>query len=182
MLSFRLAFALSVAFICCAPAQAINLGSTPPTIIVRQQPVSPLSVIYVVFSGTLSDMVVAEQAVANFFKPTGVTVIGASSDVSDVAQLQSTDIATRVSTRLAAIGKPTSLFSIKISRVAGSEVTFSMTLSAVGTGEIAIGEVMVNTDSQFTISDSNALSRRISIRDATSRFLKDKRIREMFVR
>jgi hypothetical protein len=182
MRAIRLALVAALAAITCTAAQAAILGSTPPTVIVRHQPAAPLSAVYVIFAGSLSDMLIAEQAVAKLFETTGVTVIGASSDISDVSQLQSPEVTKRVAERLAAVGKPIAILQIKLAQVAGSEATFSMTLSGVGIGELAVGEVLIDTDKQLTISENVSQSRRIAIRDATRRFVADDRIRTMFVK
>ncbi|MEI6419575.1 MAG: hypothetical protein WCO82_10935 [Sphingomonadales bacterium] len=182
MRTLKLAIFSVLFAVICTGAQAGILGSTQPTIVVRHHPGAPLAAVYVIFAGSLSDMIVAEQAVTKLFEKTGVTVIGASSDISDVNQLQSHDVTKRVAERLAAFGKSIAILQIKVAKVEGSEATFSMTLSSVGIGEIAVGEVLIDKDKQLTIFENESQARRIAIRDATRRFVADDRIRAMFVR
>lgn len=178
---FKFAVSLAMTAILCAPVGGITLGSTPPTIIVRNKPTTPLTAIYVVYSGSLSEMVVAEQTIAKVFENSGVTVMAASSDISNISELQSNEAVTRIAARLAPVGKQVAVLQIKLANVAGSEMKFVMTLKAVEAGEIAAGEVQIDTEGQLSFSGSEAQSLRMAIRDATRRFVNDKKIRPLFV-
>jgi hypothetical protein len=166
----------------CSPVQAVTIMATPPTILIRQSPNTKLAAIYVIFSGSLAEMVAAEQAVAKIFEKSEVIVIGASSDISSVDQLKSPEVIDRFAKRVAAVGGPVGFVTAKVSNISGTEITFSITLTVAGTGELAVGEVLIDTNNQLSFSSSGAQSMRIAIRDAMRRFVGDNRIRLMFAR
>jgi hypothetical protein len=162
-------------------AAAGLLGGSPPTIVIRNQPSSQFSTVYVSYVGSLSEMLVAEEEVKKILAKSGVMVLGSSADAASAAELQSDDFYAKVVKRIGSSRPPAAVLIIRSTGMAGSELSFQIKLHNITEAtEAAVGEVTVDVDKQPTIGDGAALAARVAIRDVCRRFLRDKRIASFF--
>lgn len=129
-----------------------------PVIVVRDKPDKPFEVLYVAYSGQLSEMIVAESAVKKALAKRELTILGFSEDASDASDINDPSVKTRILQRMNSFGKPVAMLVLRKSRVAGTEMTFQFHIINSENGrDVAVGEVMVDTGNQLTLLESPAI-------------------------
>ena len=168
-----------------AAPQMVSAGifsDSEATIVVRNKPSSPYTKIYIVFDGSISEMVAAEDEAEKIFSKSKVIVFRASADISNAQELGKLEKLEEIRKKVASSDGASAILFIKPVSIVGYIYSFSVTLADFGNAKtIAVGDIRSDTDNK-TFSGTPAVQSRVAARDALKMFVTDRKIWDFFIR